>query len=347
MKEKVKLSLVYSNHPVLPDEANPRCEKFDPAGPGKFIEGNLDRMLRFMEEAGRQGVDLVCTHEDFKGGGHYLTYLDDPQIFKSTAEEIPGPTSRKMGEIARKYGMYVVPNYYEKDGDKIYNTSVLIGRDGEIVGKYRKVHLPGMEKWGCEGGKELPVFDTDIGRIGFAICYDIMFPEHCRSVALLGADIIIHQTVGWGLDRYETGEALIRVRSAENAAYIVAAKDIRTIKGCMSCITNNYGDLIAKESGTEEKIVSAEFIPDYNKLSNHFEGFFAGVSSIRARLALEREPSVYSVITAQSPSLLDRYEGIELQDSPEQIKEVYRKWKEYEDDIKNNRPVKIKYTWER
>lgn len=135
-------------------------------------------MCGFLYEAGESGADLVCTYEDFKGCGTYSSFLDNPQLFLSIAEEIPDPTSVRIGEIARQYNMHIAANYYEKEKDQIYNTTVLIGRDGKIIGKYRKVHLPASEIWRVTPGKEFSIFETDIGRIGLAVCYDIVFTEH-------------------------------------------------------------------------------------------------------------------------------------------------------------------------
>ena len=348
MKNKVKLAAIHMKYPALPETADVLNRNFDPGAPQKFVEGNMIKTLDYLHEAGKRQADLVCTFEGFKGIGYYLNNPYGPEILLSLCEEIPGPTSQRMGEIAKKYNMYVVPNYYEKEGDKLYNTSVLIGRDGRIVGKYRKIHLSPLEKLRISSGNEFSVFPTDIGRIGFAICYDLLFPEHCRAVALSGADIILHQTTGWGIDRYDSGEALVRIRAAENAVYMVVAKDIRHISGSKSCILNNYGDILAQEPGKVERVVSAEFAPDYDKVTDHFEAFFSGLGSIRARLAMERTPSLYSILTRENPPLLDEYKGMELaSDSPDKIKELYKQWKEYLEDSKNNRPVKLKYNWNR
>ena len=347
MENSIKLSAIHSIYPQLPDTCKLSNAEFDPDAPVKFAETNVSKILDLMHEAGRNKVDLVCTNEDIKGQGHFLINLDNPQIFTSMAEEIPGPTSRKIGEAAGQYGMYIAANYYEKDGNKIYNTSVLFGRKGEIIGKYRKIHLPVIEKWMVAPGSEMPVYETDIGKIGFAICYDMRFPEHCRAVALNGADIIIHQTQGWGIERYDTGEALLRVRAAENSVYLVVAKDIRNFEGPKSCIIDNSGRIIAEDGSFIEKIVTAEFIPDFDLTSKQFSSFFAGVESVKVRAALERVPSAYTVISMERNPLLEQHNDMELSTSQDKIRQTYEQWKEYEDDIENNRPPKLNYHWER
>jgi predicted amidohydrolase len=319
---------------------------YDPTAPRQLINQNIEKMFGYLHKAGRLEVDLICTHEDFTGASAFAGDLDYPEIFSSLVEEIPGPISQELGKIAKQYHMHIAANYNEKDNNKIYNTSVLIGRDGELIGKYRKVHLPPSEKWRVSSGDQFSVFMTDIGRIGFATCYDIIFPEHCRAIALNGADIIIHQTMGWGVGSTAIGEELVRTRAAENSVYMVVAKNIQSGDNGMSCIIDNYGNIIAEGSGTCESIVSADVAPDFDMVQcDHYNALFSGVSSIKARQVLEREPSLYSVLSQQTPPMLDRYQGVGLHTSPEQVSAIYRSWKQYEKDSAQDQPVKIKYHW--
>lgn len=346
MKNTIKLAAIHSNDAALWKEADPYNKEFDPAAPQKCVEHHIERTLGFLHEAGKSNVDLVCTHEDFKGTGLYLRYLDYPELFKSLAEEIPGPTSDRLGEIAALYNMHIAANYCERDGGEIYNTTVLIGRSGEIIGKYRKVHLPPSENWVVTAGKEFTVFETDIGRIGFATCYDIIFTEQCRIMALNGADIIIHQTQGWGILNNKAGEALVRTRALENSVYLVVAKNLQRGDGGVSCIIDNCGDILAKAQDGVEGLVTAEFEPNLDAVyEDRFDSFFAGVDSVRARIALQREPSLYAALTEKTPPLLERYRGVELHTSPDKVQRIFRRLREYEEDIENNRPVKIKYHW--
>jgi predicted amidohydrolase len=347
MKNVIKLAAIHSCYLKLPEEANPGNEKFDTAATLKYIEGNIESNFKFLQEAGQNGADLVCTHEDFMGAGIYMMHIDRPELFASFAEEIPGPTSRKIGEIAKLYNMHIAVNYFEKHGSEIYNTSILVGRTGELIGKYRKVHLPPCEKWRLNGGKEFPVFETDIGRIGFATCYDVIFPEHCRAVALNGADIIVHQTAGWGIGSSGNGgEALLKTRALENSVYMIVAKNAESSDCEKSCIIDNYGNILAEAPGTVEKVISVEFAPDYDKdMEAYFNSLFSGINSFKARVALEREPSLYSVLTEKSPPLLGQYEGVELNSAPEKVENIFRQWKKYYEDIENNKLVKVNYHW--
>ena len=349
MKKTIKLAALQEISPVLTAEDYKTVRGFSLEDTKNFKERNLSKTLALAEEAGRQGADLTCAYEGFLGIGFCLNYYDRPEFLRGLAEEIPGPVTDKFAEISRRYSMYTSPNFYEICGGKIYNTSALIGRKGEIIGRYRKVHMPATEKWLCTQGSELPVFETDIGNIGFAICYDLCFTEHCRALALKGADIILHQTVGWGVDRWDLGEAHIRVRAAENSVYMAVAKDVRGVSGIRSMIVDNYGAILAEGDTGSPQVVIAGITPDFDKNTNHFDAFFSGVKSTRARKALERMPEVYSVLAEKNPPLTaKRYAGEKLADSPDEITEIFKINEEYAKDEEAGRPGKLDgYTWQR
>jgi predicted amidohydrolase len=86
---------------------------------------------------------------------------------------------------------------FEREGDAIYNTAALIGRKGELIGKYRKTHLPAVEAWNETHGDGFPVFETDFGTVGMLICYDILFPEAARCLVLNGAEILFNPTMSY------------------------------------------------------------------------------------------------------------------------------------------------------
>jgi predicted amidohydrolase len=324
MKDLIKVASIHSNDERLPDIENPNGSDSSLIDPWEFVNGNVEKIITFLHEAGRNNADLACTHESITGSGLFTGDLDHPGIFKSLVEEIPGPTSKKLGEVAKQYGMYIAANYYEKFDDKIYNTSVLIDRNGEITGKYRKVHLADGERWYATPGDEIPVFETDIGRIGFAICYDVIFPELSRIAAVKGADIIIHQTQGWGAGRRAgraVGEGFMMTRAAENSVYWIVSKNIQPGDGGKSCIIDNYGIILAESADDNECVVFAEFKPNYDMFDKYdFDNFYAGVSSVRARQLLARRPSAYSELTNGNPTVLDRFNGMEFQ-TPEKVKE--------------------------
>jgi len=137
---------------------------------------NLEEALRLLRLAGEKGADIACLPEDFLRTG-------------GAAEAVPGPTTRAVSKLAREYRMYVVCPLYELVGARRYNSAVLIGRDGEIVGTYKKVY-PYWSEHGVTPGGKVKVFETDFGRIAVLVCFDINFPPLWDRADELGADIV-------------------------------------------------------------------------------------------------------------------------------------------------------------
>ena len=164
---------------------------------------NLEQFAMLIDQAGRQHADIVCLPEGISEVGTGKTYAE-------VAEPIPGPSTRFLGACAARHKLYLVAGLYERAGHAIYNTSVLIGRDGKLVGKYRKVCLPREEiDGGLTPGQEYPVFNTDFGRVGMMICWDVHFPEVARELAARGAEVLLMPI--WG-----GHETLARARAIEN-----------------------------------------------------------------------------------------------------------------------------------
>ncbi len=171
---------------------------------------NLDQFAALVADAARQRADIVCLPEGVTVVGNGKTYAE-------VSEPIPGPSAQFLGQVASRNRAYLVAGLYERDGTTIYNTSVLIGRDGTLLGKYRKVCLPREEiDGGITPGREYPVFDTEFGRIGMMICWDVHFPEVARELAARGAEVIFMPI--WG-----GNETLARARAIENQIYLVAS----------------------------------------------------------------------------------------------------------------------------
>lgn len=173
-------------------------------------ENHVKEFVPFLEQAGKEKADIVCLGEGITIVGTNLECVD-------AAETIPGPTTKFLGEIANKYKMYIVAGLYERVGDIVYNTAVLMGRDGQLVGSYRKTCLPREEiEGGITPGESFPVFKTDFGTVGIMICWDLEFPEPARRLAMNGADIILLPI--WG-----GNETLMSARAIENQIYLVTS----------------------------------------------------------------------------------------------------------------------------
>ena len=173
-------------------------------------QDNLDQFANLISEAGASGADIICLPEA-------VTLIGTSHDYISAAETIPGPSTRFLGDIARKNNLYIVAGIIELDGDVVYNTAILLDRNGELAGKYRKVSLPREEiDGGISPGDNLPVFDTDFGRIGIMVCWDVSFPEVARALAMKGAEVIFMPIWGGNL-------TLTRARAIENQVYLVSS----------------------------------------------------------------------------------------------------------------------------
>jgi predicted amidohydrolase len=133
------------------------------------------------------------------------------------AEPLNGPTVKSLAETARKHRAWISAGLIEREGSAIYNTSVLLDREGRLAGKYRKVYLPREEvEGGITPGNDYPVFDTDFGKLGMMICWDVHYTDPARALALKGAEVIVMPI--WG-----GNETLAKARAIENRVFIAAS----------------------------------------------------------------------------------------------------------------------------
>jgi predicted amidohydrolase len=193
---------------------------------GTTAEDKCKQFAAPIAEAARRGADLVVLPETLTFYGRKLPYAD-------CAEPIPGPSTDYFGGLARQHNLYVVAGLLERDKHLVYNVAVLIGPDGQIVGKYRKVSLPrGEIDGGITPGSEYPVFSTRFGRVGMMVCYDGFFPEVARELSNRGAEIIAWPV--WGCN-----PMLASARACENHVYIVSGTYMAPADGWM--LTAIYG----------------------------------------------------------------------------------------------------------
>ncbi|HKD35632.1 MAG TPA: carbon-nitrogen hydrolase family protein, partial [Pirellulales bacterium] len=173
--------------------------------------------------------------------GETVPYVNTKLKPHETAESIPGPTTDYFGKLAAEHKLHIVLSLYEREGHLVYNTAVLLGEDGKLIGKYRKVCLPhGEVANGVDPGSDYSVFDTKIGKVGIMICYDGFFPEVARELSNRGAEIIAWPV--WGCN-----PRLATARAAENHVYLVSSTYMQPKDDWMiSAVFDRSGKPIAK-----------------------------------------------------------------------------------------------------
>ncbi len=224
--------------------------------------GNKDENIRIMKKHIKKSKsDLVVFGELF------LTGYENKD-FSELAEPIPGESVNKIIEIAKENNCYIVFGMPEKENDKIYNTSVLVHPDGK-TDRYRKWFLPNFgifeEKKYFKEGNEINVFETKFGKIGLLTCYDIFFPEICKSYALQGADILICISASPETSRLYF-ERVMQARAVENTCFFfytnLVGSKVKFWGG--NTIIGPKGDIKAKGEYFKEMIVGYDI--DLNEL---------------------------------------------------------------------------------
>jgi predicted amidohydrolase len=223
-------------------------------------EETLRHVLALLDQA--RGSDLILLPEHWPCG--FLSFAR----YDSDSETREGPTVQAIREKARDLGAYVfMGSFVERDEKSLFNTSVLIGKRGEIVGHYRKIHLfghEGQERLLLRPGKDVVVLPTPWGRAGLSICYDLRFPELYRRMMERGADFFLVASAWPGI-RLESWILFNRARANENLAYLFSCNcagsqgDHRY--GGHSMFVDPLGKVLA-EAGDGECILSADVDPE-------------------------------------------------------------------------------------
>ena len=213
------------NGPVL------ACVQMEPRVGEKH--GNVVRSIEYIEEAAKNGASLVVLPELTNTG---YVFADREEAF-SLAEDLPtGETAQAWADVAQRLGVHIVAGIAEREGKRLYNSAIFVGPSG-LVGIYRKLHLWDHEHLFFESGNRgVPVFDTPLGRISIAICYDGWFPEVYRLAAAQGADIVCVPTNwvpmrGQSADRPAMATTLTMAAAHSNGLIVACANRIGTERG--------------------------------------------------------------------------------------------------------------------
>ncbi|HYB98562.1 MAG TPA: carbon-nitrogen hydrolase family protein [Candidatus Limnocylindrales bacterium] len=230
---------------------------------------NVDAACRWIEEAAGAGAELIALPEVFAWRGP----LD---LEHEQAEPIPGPTSDRMAELARRLRVHLVAGSILElaaGQERPFNTSVVYGPDGERLAVYRKIHLfdidiPGRvtvrESATRARGNEIVTVATGLGRIGLAICYDLRFPELFRRLCEAGAEIVVMPSAFTRPTGQAHWEALVRARAIENQLFMIAPNQFGRSSGGIedygnSLLVDPWGKVLARGEDDGAGFVMARF----------------------------------------------------------------------------------------
>jgi N-carbamoylputrescine amidase len=257
---------------------------------GTDPEANFASALRHIREAARLGANIVCLPELFRT--QYFCQREDLHLF-DLAEPIPGPSTEKLGEVARETGVVIVASVFERRAPGLYhNTAVTLSTEGTIAGVYRKMHIPDdplyYEKYYfAPGDLGFQTVDTAFGRVGTLVCWDQWYPEGARLTALQGAEVLFYPTaIGWhpaekdefGAAQYDAWKTIQRAHAIANGVYVAAVNrvgpehgEVKFVNGDIlsaagpglefwggSFIADPFGRVIAKASHENEEILLGE-----------------------------------------------------------------------------------------
>ena len=261
----------------------------------------IDKHIKMIADAAGQGAEVVGLQEIFHGP--YFCAEQDPKWY-DTAEPEDGPTVSRMREVAREHGVVlIVPWYEEAQPGVYYNTACVIERDGTVLGKYRKTHIPHVgpcfwEKFYFKPGNlGYPVWDTSAGRIGLIICYDRHFPEVARELGLKGAELVFNPSATveslsrylWELEQPAHAVANGFWIAASNRVGVEAPLNNSKFYGS-SYFCNPRGKIIAQASDSEDEVLVADLdLDEIREVRNTWQFF------------RDRRPETYGELAQQLP----------------------------------------------
>jgi N-carbamoylputrescine amidase len=241
---------------------------------------NLQKAATFVEDAAQRGAQIVCLPELFQS--QYFCQREDIALF-DLAETVPGPTTDTLGKVAKARGVVIVAPLFERRAPGVYhNSAAVIDASGEVVGLYRKMHIPDdpayYEKfYFTPGDLGFRAFDTQVGRIATLICWDQWYPEGARLAALQGPSILFYPTaIGWhpaekeqfGTAQRDAWQTIQRGHAIANGVYVAAVNRVGLEKTTAESaglqfwgstfICDPFGVVLAEASTEREEILLAE-----------------------------------------------------------------------------------------
>jgi len=268
---------------------------------GEDRVANVITAERLVREAASNGANIILIPELFEGV--YFCKDMDKKYFQWAQALENNPLIAHFSRVAHELGVVLPISYFERDGERYFNSLVMIDADGTVMENYRKTHIPDgpgyEEKFYFEPGDTgFKVWKTAFGNVGVGICWDQWFPETARSLTLMGADVILYPTaIGSepeiGVDSASHWQRVQMGHSAANIIPVVAANRIGEEVGesCTltfygsSFITDHTGEKVAQASRDTEEILYSTFDPIKNRNHRHYWG-----------LIRDRRPECYGAL---------------------------------------------------
>ncbi len=226
-------------------------------------ERNIEKAVKFTQLAIEKGANLICFPELFTT--HWFP-REMNKRYLSLAETMDGYTIMRMQRLAKEYEVVLVCPIFELEKDFFYNSAVVIDAGGEILGSYRKIHVPQIPLWEeryyfSPGNHGFPIFNTKVAPIGVQICWDNFFPEGSRILALKGAKIIFSPTAA-AFASQRRWETVISSNAIANGVYIfrvnrVGSEEKQDFYGRSFCISPE-GEYVDKPTGMKDSIALIE-----------------------------------------------------------------------------------------
>ncbi|MCL5948859.1 MAG: carbon-nitrogen hydrolase [Candidatus Bathyarchaeota archaeon] len=270
------------------------------------ITENMEKTAEKIEEAAKKGAQIICLQELYRT--RYFPQQKNLDV-QGLAETIPGESTKLFSELAKKHKVVIIAPLFERgQNGKFYNSAVVINSNGEIMGTYRKAHIPYdpyfYEKDYFEAGdSNYKVFETNFARIGVLICYDQWFPEPARINALKGAEIIFYPTaIGYVKgytsedgDWHDAWKTVQRAHAIANGIHVAAVNrvgeegELEFWGGSFVC--DSFGKVVAEASTTKEEVLIATVDLSKNEKIQEGWGFLRN-----------RRPDTYNPLTKRGAS---------------------------------------------
>jgi N-carbamoylputrescine amidase len=252
---------------------------------GPEPEENMAKAVERVRDAAGRGATVICLPELFQT--QYFCQREDTALF-DLAEPIPGPSTKRIGDVARELGVVVVASLFERRAAGVYhNTAAVLDEAGTLKGIYRKMHIPDdplyYEKYYfTPGDLGYKVFDTKFGSVGTLVCWDQWYPEGARLTAIQGAQVLFYPTaIGWhpaektefGVAQHDAWKTIQRAHAIANGVYVGVVNRVGHETGNVrgnkvegaglefwggSFIADPFGQVIAQASHDKEEILLAD-----------------------------------------------------------------------------------------